>query len=46
LKEGDTVLDPFGGSMTTGIACKELGMKFIGFELDEEIFKIGERRLT
>ena len=45
LKEGDTVLDPFGGSMTTGIACKKLGMNFFGFELDKDIFEIGKRRL-
>jgi site-specific DNA-methyltransferase (adenine-specific) len=45
LKEGDIVLDPFVGSMTTGVACKELGMVFIGFEIDKNIFEIGKNRL-
>ena len=29
--------------MTTGIACKELGMKFIGFEIDKIIFEKGRK---
>jgi DNA modification methylase len=44
--EGDTVLDPTMGSGSTGVACKTLNRKFIGFELDETIFKVAEKRLN
>lgn len=43
--EGDTVLDPTMGSGSTGVACKKLGINFVGFELNEEIFKTAEKRL-
>jgi len=44
--EGDTVLDCFMGSGTTGVAAKNLNRDFIGIELDEEYFKIAEERIT
>ena len=44
--EGDTVLDPFMGSGTTGVACKNLNRDFIGIELNEEYYKIAEKRIT
>lgn len=44
-KEGHTVLDPFAGSGTTGIACKKLNRNFIGIERDEEYCKIAEARI-
>tara|TARA_R110000803_G_scaffold77910_4_gene142862 strand:- start:2217 stop:3662 length:1446 start_codon:yes stop_codon:yes gene_type:complete len=44
-KEGDTVLDPTCGSGSTGVACKEMNRHFIGIEMDEEIFKVAEKRL-
>ncbi len=44
-KEGHTVLDPFTGSGTTGIACKNLNRNFIGVERDEEYCKIAEARI-
>tara|TARA_R110000851_G_scaffold308693_1_gene467703 strand:+ start:362 stop:1177 length:816 start_codon:yes stop_codon:yes gene_type:complete len=43
--EGDTVLDPTMGSGSTGVACKNLNRNFIGFELDEKIYKVAEDRL-
>lgn len=40
------VIDPFMGSGTTGVACKELGYDFIGIEIDKDYFKICERRMS
>jgi len=44
--EGDTVLDPFMGSGTTGVACQNMNREFIGIELDPEYFKIAQDRIT
>jgi len=44
--EGDTVLDPFMGSGTTGKMAKQLGRKFVGIELDPEYCKIAEARIN
>lgn len=44
-KDG-TVLDPFMGSGTTGIACKKEGFDFVGIELSQEYFEIAEKRLA
>lgn len=44
-REGATVLDPFMGSGSTGIACKNLKREFIGIERDEEYMKIAEARI-
>lgn len=41
----ETVLDPFMGSASTGVACVKLGRKFIGIELDEKYFDIACRRI-
>ena len=43
--KGGTVLDPYMGSGTTGIACKKEGFEFIGIELDEVYFKIANARI-
>ena len=43
--EGDTILDPFAGSCTTGIAANLLGRKFIGMDMSEEFLQLGIRRL-
>lgn len=44
-KEGDTVLDCFMGSGTTGVACVNTGRKFIGMELEENYFNIAKERI-
>ena len=43
---GDTVLDCFMGSGTTGVACKNLDRNFIGIELDTGYFNIAEDRMN
>jgi len=45
-RTGHVVLDPFMGTGTTGVACKQLNRKFIGIELDKEYFKIAEDRIN
>lgn len=40
------VLDPFCGSGSTGVACKQLGIPFIGIELDPKWADIARRRLA
>lgn len=44
-REQDTVFDPFMGSGTTGIACRNTNRKFIGIEIDKEYFNIAKDRL-
>ena len=44
--ENDTVLDPFMGSGTTAIACKNLNRQYIGYELDENYYDICMNRLN
>ncbi len=41
---GDVVLDPFGGSMTTGWAAERLGRAWLGFELDAEYVRTAKFR--
>ena len=43
--ENQVILDPFMGSGTTGVACKNLNRKFIGIELDENYFNIAKDRI-
>ena len=45
-QEGDTVLDCFMGSGTTGVACKELNRNFIGIELNPDYFDIAWKRVN
>jgi len=42
----DVVLDPFLGSGTTAVACKELGRKYIGIEISPEYCEIARRRVN
>lgn len=39
------MLDPFMGSGTTALACKQLGRDFIGIEIDEKYVEIANNRL-
>jgi site-specific DNA-methyltransferase (adenine-specific) len=43
--DNEVVLDPFMGSGTTGVACKNLNRNFIGIELDENYFNIAKDRI-
>lgn len=42
---GDTVLDPFFGSGTVGLVCKQLGRRYVGIELNPEYVDIAKKRL-
>lgn len=44
--DGDTVIDPFMGSGSTGVACQNLGRNFIGIEKDSAYFDIAKQRLA
>lgn len=43
--EGGTVLDPFMGSGTTGVACAEEGFRFVGVEREPRYYEIAEKRI-
>jgi len=45
-RKGDLICDPYAGTATTLIAAKVMGMRYIGFEIDELTWKIGKERLT
>jgi DNA modification methylase len=45
LPKAQTILDPFMGSGTTGVACARLGRYFIGIEIDEGYFEIACDRI-
>ena len=44
--ENDVVFDPFMGSGTTAVACKQLNRNFIGFEISQEYVDIANKRLA
>jgi site-specific DNA-methyltransferase (adenine-specific)/modification methylase len=46
VPEAQTILDPFMGSGTTGVACVQLGRKFIGIELEPRYFEIAVKRIS
>ena len=45
VPEGETVLDMFMGSGSTGVACVNTNRSFIGIELDENYFEIAKKRI-
>ena len=45
-KEGDIVFDAFAGTSTTLCAAKELGLNYLGFEINEKYYKISKDRLN
>lgn len=45
-QENQVVLDPFIGSGTTAVACKELNRQYIGFELNPKFYEIANDRLN
>jgi site-specific DNA-methyltransferase (adenine-specific)/modification methylase len=45
LGKPQTILDPFMGSGTTGVACAQLGRKFIGIEIEPKYYEIALRRI-
>ena len=44
--KGGVILDPFLGSGTTGVACKNLDINFVGIERDEDYFELAKNRIT
>lgn len=42
----ETILDPFAGSGSTGVACLQLGRSFIGCEIDPAYFAIAQKRIS
>jgi site-specific DNA-methyltransferase (adenine-specific) len=43
-RERDLVLDPFNGSGTTGVACAELGRRYVGIDIEKDYLDISVRR--
>jgi site-specific DNA-methyltransferase (adenine-specific) len=44
-KPGDKILDTHGGSFSSVIACLEMGFEYIAFEIDEEYYRNGLKRI-
>lgn len=45
-EQNDTILDPFMGSGTTGVACMKLGRKFVGIEIELKYVEIAAKRIA
>lgn len=45
-KDATTILDPFMGAGTTGVACVRLGRRFTGIEIEPKYFEIACRRIS
>ena len=46
LPDAQTILDPFMGSGTTGVAAIQLGRSFVGIEREERYFQIACERIS
>ena len=46
ILNADSILDPFMGSGTTGVACAKLGKSFVGIEIDTKHFNTAVKRIT
>ena len=46
MPSAQTILDPFMGSGTTGVACANLGRAFIGIEIERRYFDIACERIA
>ena len=46
LPDDYVIIDPFMGSGTTGVVCRQLNRKFIGIELDKEYYEIAYKRIS
>lgn len=44
-KEGDVILDTHVGSASSLIACHNTNHKYVGFEIDEDYYKLAKQRL-
>lgn len=44
-KEGQTIIDPFMGTGTTGVICKQNNRNFIGIEISKEYYDIAKNRI-
>ena len=44
-KEGDLILDTHVGSASSLVACREMGFKYIGFEIDDDYYRMAKERL-
>jgi DNA modification methylase len=45
LPDDATIIDPFMGSGTTGVACRMFNKKFVGIEMNDEYFNIAKGRI-
>lgn len=46
IPRGKTVIDPFCGTGTTGVACRKLGVPFIGIDMDPKYVEISRSRIS
>lgn len=44
-KDGDIILDTHAGSASSLVACHETGHKYVGFEIDEDYYRMAKKRL-